>query len=234
MERLGKWRDKGTGINPFIRREERYYGLLLIGILRLPLYVFFSGLFYLTGNYYVGRLLLLIAGVKHIESNEAFISEDIIRPYSEGKLSSKPRHHKGDLIVCNSVCWLDQIILRLLFPGGTFVFPEGCPTNNRGVLKFQRDCCFEGLSANSRVRLIGFKYDPVPPPSWLNFANTGVIVKTLSPEAIWQAPNFPSPADPEVFALHCQQKIASLVHLKPLQMDLNDYLDFEGSHHQRR
>ena len=233
MERLGKWRDKGTGVNPFIRREERNIWLLLLGLIRLPPYAFFSLLHAILGNYYTGRLVLFLAGVKSVEYSEAYVNEDIIRTYSEGRLASKPKHHKGDLIFCNSVCWLDRLILSVLFPGGIFMFPEGCFTNNRGVLKLQKKY-FENLNANSRVRLVGLKYDPLPSSSWLHYGNTSVIVKSLSPEAIWQAPTFPSPKENlDEFIVHCQQKIAALVHLKPLQMDLNDYLDFESSnrHH---
>lgn len=231
MERLGKWRDKGTGVNPFIRRKEARIWLLVVGVLRLPLFLFFSFLHSIADNYYVGRLLLFLAGVYGLEHSEACISEEIIRPYSEGKLTTKPKHHQGDYVICNSVCWLDKLILRVLYPGGCFVFPEGCSTNNRGILRLQKKF-FEQLNANSRVRLVALKYGPLPSSSWLHFANTSVIMKSLSPEALWQAPQFPSPEDAEQYALHCQQKMAALVHLRPVQMDLNDYLDFEFSRSQ--
>lgn len=231
MERLGKWRDKGTGINPFIRREETHIWLLLLGLLRVPIYFLTCVLYFVTGSYYVGRLMLLLAGVKNVEKSEAYICEDIIRTYSEGKLSSQPKHHKGDYIVCNSVCWMDKLLLKVFYPGGYFVFPEDCPTNNRGVLKLQSKY-FDHLNANSRVRLVGLKYDPLPSSSWFYFGNTSVIIKSLSAEGIWQAPAFPSPEDSGRFALHCQQKLAALVHLKPLQMDFNDYLDFTNYQHQ--
>lgn len=227
MERLGKWRDKATGINPFVYKEDSLLIYLILGITRLFLLMVLYLLFSLTKLEFIGKLLLYVAGVINIDFKESILQEGpVVRLYSQGKLSISPSHYKNDVIICNCVCWLDKLILQVFFPDGIYLFPEKCPSNNKGVLLFDPEM-LKFKEKNQRIRLVGLKYNDYHcKKSFLYFSRCNVIIRTLSPEAIWEASNIPN-IDSDEFPKEAQKLIASLVHLKPLQLGFNDFIEFQ-------
>ena len=227
MEKLGRWRDPATGVNPFIHKElgiSRKIILFILGVLRIPLGISLFLIYTATGFEVVRKWLLFIAGVTRIDFKECIYQNDTLRPYSQGKLSAAPSHSSEDIIVCNFVVgWLDKLFLKTFFPQGLYRFPELCPSNNRGVLLFEPELVsFE--QKNARVRLVSLRYDPVPPKSWWFYPACHLTARTLSPEAIWESS---IELDDPKFPLEAQRLIASLVHLKPLQLGYEDYVEFE-------
>ena len=227
MEKLGRWRDPSTGVNPFAHKLpsiSRRIILLILGIFRIPLGISLYLTYMATGFEFVRKLLFYVAGITRIDFKECIYQNGTIRPYSQGKLSASPSHGPEDIIICNSVVgWLDKLFLKTFFPDGLYRFPELCSSNNKGILLFEPELVtFE--QKNARVRLVSLRYDPVPLKSWWFYPNCHLTARTLSPEAIWESS---IELDDPKFPLRAQELIAFLIHSRPLQLGYEDYIEFE-------
>jgi hypothetical protein len=227
MEKLGKWRDPSTGINPFIHRQFSIFHkilLTILGLFRLPLGISLYLIFVATEFKIVRKFLLYVSGINQFDLKECIYQNEIIRPFTQGKLSAPPSHCPGDIVICNSVVgWLDRLVLKAFFPEGLYRFPELCPSNNRGVLQFDPNLVLFGKK-NERVRLVSLRYDPVPHTAWWIFPACKLAVRTLSPEAIWESS---IELDSPEFPFEAQKLVALLGHLKPLKLSYQDYIEYE-------